>query len=375
MAEEKKKPTSGRKSDQKMKPYLVYDYLMRQSDANHVVTAAEIVGYLQECGIQAERRSIYKDIEEINKAVLLTTGSHYSEPKADTIEEAEELLKDEKEKTIIYDEHRKGFYVRKRHYKVDDIRILAECVYSAKFIDEKRAKRLVNVVCDLTSEHYAEDIKRDAFLLDRVKTENVAIYELVSKISAAMSRKRNKKPHTPEKIKFKYLSYTIQNGLRRTERRKGEWYVVSPYKLLISDGNYYLMGYDDKMQKMVNYRVDRMKDLELTGEPRSGAEAYNELSMETYLQEHFGMYQGERDHIRIRALNMLLDTFVDRFGTRDVIYAKDDDKHFTAVVSVAVSNQFFGWLCGLGNKVKIISPAPVVEEFKEYLDKMRGLYD
>jgi len=222
MAEEKKKPTSGRKSDQKMKPYLVYDYLMRQSDANHVVTAAEIVGYLQECGIQAERRSIYKDIEEINKAVLLTTGSHYSEPKADTIEEAEELLKDEKEKTIIYDEHRKGFYVRKRHYKVDDIRILAECVYSAKFIDEKRAKRLVNVVCDLTSEHYAEDIKRDAFLLDRIKTENIAIYELVSKISAAMSRKRNKKPHTPEKIKFKYLSYTIQNGLGRTERRKGE---------------------------------------------------------------------------------------------------------------------------------------------------------
>jgi len=135
------------------------------------------------------------------------------------------------------------------------------------------------------------------------------------------------------------------------------------------------MGYDDKMQKMVNYRVDRMKDLELTGEPRSGAEAYNELSMETYLHEHFGMYQGERDHIRIRALNMLLDTFVDRFGTRDVIYTKDDDKHFTAVVKVAVSNQFFGWLCGLGNKVKIISPAPVVEEFKEYLDKMRGLYD
>lgn len=310
MAEEKKKPTSGRKSDQKMKPYLVYDYLMRQSDANHVVTAAEIVGYLQECGIQAERRSIYKDIEEINKAVLLTTGSHYSEPKADTIEEAEELLKDEKEKTIIYDEHRKGFYVRKRHYKVDDIRILAECVYSAKFIDEKRAKRLVNVVCDLTSEHYAEDIKRDAFLLDRIKTENIAIYELVSKISAAMSRKRNKKPHTPEKIKFKYLSYTIQNGLRRAERRKGEWYVVSPYKLLISDGNYYLMGYDDKMQKMVNYRVDRMKDLELTGEPRSGAEAYNELSMEAYLQEHFGMYQGERDHIRIRALNMLIPLWI-----------------------------------------------------------------
>ena len=41
----------------------------------------------------------------------------------------------------------------------------------------------------------------------------------------------------------------------------------------------------------------------------------------------------------------------------------------------AVSNQFYGWLCGLGNKVKILSPSPRVEEFKEYLDKMRSLYE
>ena len=376
MSESKEeKSTRGKQFNQKMKPYLVYDYLMRFTDVNHVATAADIVGYLQECGIEAERRSIYKDIEAINKAVLLTTGSHYTEPKAETIEEAEKLLQDDKEKTIIYDEHRKGFYVRKRHYKVDDIRILAECVYAAKFIDEKRAKRLVNVVCDLVSEHYAEDIRRDTFLLDRAKTENIAIYEMASKISAAMSRKRNKKAHIPEKIRFKYMSYAIQGSLRRTERRKGEWYIVSPYKLLITDGNYYLMGYDDKMKKMVNYRVDRMKDLELTGEPRSGEEEFKELNLEAYLQEHFGMFDGEREHVTIRALNMLLDTFVDRFGTRGVIYAKDDDKHFTAVVPVAVSNQFFGWLCGLGNKVKILSPSPVVEEFKKYLDKMRGLYD
>ena len=63
----------GKKRDQKMKPYLVYEYLMRYSDANHVVSANELVGYLQECGISAERRSIYKDIEEINKALLVTT--------------------------------------------------------------------------------------------------------------------------------------------------------------------------------------------------------------------------------------------------------------------------------------------------------------
>lgn len=374
--DEKSTENRGRKADQKMKPYLVYEYLMRRTDTNHVATGKEIAEYLQECGIQAERRSIYTDIEAINKAILLTTRDNYGIPKAETIEEAEELLEDEKEKTIVYDEHRKGYYVRKRHYKVNDVRVLAECVYSAKFIDEKRAKRLVNVVCDLVSENYADDIKREAFLLDRVKTENIAIYEMVGKISIAMSRKRNKKAHTPEKIKFKYMSHIIQgSGVKRTERRRGQWYSVSPYKLLISDGNYYLIGYDDTMKKMVNFRVDRMTELDLTGEPRCGEEEFKALNIEEYLKEHFGMFQGERDYITIRATNHLLDTFVDRFGTRGVLYAKDGEKHFTAVVHVAISNQFFGWLCGLGDKVQIISPSPRVEEFKEYLDKMRRLYE
>ena len=64
------KENSGRKSDQKMKPYLVYQYLLRNTDENHVVSAEQIVGFLQEtCGIEAERRSIYKDIDAINRAV------------------------------------------------------------------------------------------------------------------------------------------------------------------------------------------------------------------------------------------------------------------------------------------------------------------
>ena len=65
------------KNDQKKEPYLVYEYLMRYSDANHVVSANELVGYLQECGISAECRSIYKEIEEINKALLLTQRDGY----------------------------------------------------------------------------------------------------------------------------------------------------------------------------------------------------------------------------------------------------------------------------------------------------------
>ena len=364
----------GKKEDQKMKPYLVYEYLMQNSDASHIVSVKDIVEYLKECGISAERRSIYKDIEEINKAILLTTRDAYGIPKAETIEDAEILIQEEGNRSIIYDEHRKGYYVRKRHYKVDDIRLLAECVYSAKFIDAKRAKRLTHIVCDLVSEHQAETIERDTFLADRVKTENTELYEIVSKINAAMSRTRGKKMHTPEKIKFKYLKYIIQNGVKRAERRDGEWYIVSPYKLLISDGNYYLVAFDDKRKKMLHYRIDRMKDVELMGEARDGADEFKALDVEAYLNEHFSMFHGEKEHVMLRADNGLLDTFVDRFGIRNALYAKDGEEHFTIRVSVSVSEQFFGWVCGFGGRVKIVSPNQLADRFKAYLDNILQLY-
>ena len=78
----------GRQLNQKMKPYVVLQYLMKETDENHLVTAYDIAGYLEACGIDAERRSIYKDIEEINKAVLMMEEEC-------TIQEAEELLEDE----------------------------------------------------------------------------------------------------------------------------------------------------------------------------------------------------------------------------------------------------------------------------------------
>ena len=70
----------------------------------------------------------------------------------------------------------------------------------------------------------------------------------------------------------------------------------------------------------------------------------------------------------------LLDTFVDRFGIRNALYAKDGEEHFTIRVSVSVSEQFFGWVCGFGGRVKIVSPNQLADRFKAYLDNILQLY-
>ena len=62
----------GKQPNQKLKPYLVLQCLLRDSDADNVLSATTLVEYLNdECGIAAERRSIYRDIEEINLVALM----------------------------------------------------------------------------------------------------------------------------------------------------------------------------------------------------------------------------------------------------------------------------------------------------------------
>lgn len=366
-----KQAQHGKKPNQKIKPYVVLQYLLRNTDENHVATAMDIVAYLEECAISAERRSIYRDIEEINRVALMLDEDC-------TIDEAAEILENDENdnsKLVVYDKRRKGFYVRQRKFDLNDIRLLAECVYSAKFISQGQADRLAEVVCEFVSEHQAEKIRHNAFLTDRVKTNNRQVLSNIAAINEAMSRKIDGHPHTPEKISFQYLKYSITDMSKQVERRHGAKYIVSPFQLLINDGNYYLLAFDDRFKAMRTYRVDRMKNVFFLGEPREGEEEFKKIDLRTYTQRVFSMFGGEERLVQIRFINPLLDAVVDRFGTKDVQYSRVDDHHFCVSAKVEISDQFFAWVCGFGKRAKIINPSSVVEDMKKFLHNLTKMYE
>ena len=115
------KAEHGKRNNHKMKPYFVLQYLLKNSDENHPKSAYDIMGFLEENGIVAERRSVYRDIEEINRANLIIQEDY-------AVDEAEEILAEDEydeEKLIVYDKSKKGFYVKQRHFDLNDIRLLA----------------------------------------------------------------------------------------------------------------------------------------------------------------------------------------------------------------------------------------------------------
>lgn len=366
--EEFKETSRGKKPNQKLKPYLVLKFLEKYSDEEHTFDGEAIANaMIEDYGIFAEKRSIYRDIKDINKAYIMQRDDV-------DVHEAEEILSKgyDENKVILYNAAKKGYYWQDRKYTTEDLQLLAECINSAKFLSKKASEKLINIIEEDLSVSQKETLNTDVFLIDRIKSNKNIIYD-ISKINAAMSTKSDGIPHTPKKISFYYQKYSISNVREQIDRRKGETYIVSPFRLIINDGNYYLLGYSDKFKKMRTYRVDRMKGLEILDSDREGEEIYKKIDIKDFIERKFSMFDGTIEKVKIQFTKDLLDSFIDRFGSNKV-YGIVDSNHYYISTFIEVSPPFFGWLCGFGNKVKIIEPLNVVNQFQKHLQKIIEKY-
>ena len=362
---------SGRKANQRMKHYILLQYLLDHSDENNFIKAKQIEDHFKDnCKISAERRSIYRDILEINAAYIMR------EELCD-FNEALDILNEEPSRAMIQYKSRKGYYVARRPISTSDARLICECIYTSRFVSVRKAKALVKGICSLMSEYHENDIKHDMFAIDRLDLDADSIFDSVDIIHKAMA---SNSYHYPEKISFKYIKYEL-SGLKPkpVDRRRGKPYTVSPYQILIDNGNYYLLAIDDgsKSKTLRTYRIDRMHDIKLTGEHREATAETQDIDafLDTYTQRVFSMYVGERVHVEIQFIESLLDTFVDRLGEERPIYSRVDDKHYKVSVEVEVSPMFFGWLAGFGRKAKLLSPSRVVDAYREHINKISEMYD
>ena len=79
------------------------------------------------------------------------------------------------------------------------------------------------------------------------------------------------------------------------------------------------------------------------------------------------MYRGNRkNRVKPNGDSLKMGAVMDGFGS-DVVAMKEDNTHFRISVSVAVSQQFFAWVFGLGKAVRIVAPESVKEQMKKAL--------
>lgn len=325
-------------ANQKLKILYLMKILMERTDENHSITMPEIISALEAYGISAERKSIYSDIESLRTYGL------------DIVGEAEG----------------KTFYYRvvDRTFELAELKLLVDSVQSAKFITEKKSNELIKKIESLSSRYEAQQLQRQVYTSNRIKTLNESIYYNVDLLHDAINEN--------SQIRFHYFQW---NADKKMELRKdGVYYVVSPWGLSWDDENYYMVAFDAAANKIKHYRVDKMLHIELIGEEREGKNHFDKFDMALYAKKMFGMFAGEEESIKIECHNRLAGVMIDRFG-KDVTMIKKDSEHFTVNVKVAVSKQFLAWVMALGSDAKIIGPDWVVQQVKDELKRLYELYD
>ena len=302
------------------------------TDLEHYARMEDILNYLQENGIACERKSIYTDIDwlrEFSMDIQFVRGKSG------------------------------GYYLARREFETAEVRLLVDSMQSNRFLTERKTRSIIEKLQKLTSMYEADALtaKGQVIVQGRIKSMNESVLYSVDTLTCAIADNK--------RVNFRYFDFSVER--RKVFRHDGREYDVSPYALICDSDNYHMVGYDTQEKKIKHYRVDRMDGIKKSDYERLGKDAFKELDMSAYTRRNFSMYHGEPAEVTMQFDNSLIGVVMDRFG-KDVAITKSGKQSFRITVTVNVSDQFYGWLFGLGNRVRILSPKSVIKGYRDMLN-------
>ena len=323
--------------NQKLKMLYLLKILFEETDQDHGLSTQDIISRLESCGVNEDRKTLYKDFDELERFGL-------------------EILSEQNGRNVLY-------HLNDRTFELPELKLLVDSVQSSKFITEKKSRQLIRKLESLVSSHEAKHLHRQVLISGRVKTMNESIYYNVDMLHDAVN--------TGKQIRFHYGQWNVEKKMEL--RRGGAWYQVSPWCLMWDDENYYLVAYDSEDQKIKHYRVDKMVHLSITKQPREGKEQFRQFDAAKYTKQVFGMFGGEVMRVSLEGRNSMVGVLIDRFG-KDISIHPKDSEHFSASVEVAVSRHFLGWIIALGDGIRITGPERLVSQMREETLRLSNLY-
>lgn len=307
-----------------LRQYLYQQNLYQQTDEQHPVSVTDILAFWQQHGIQAGRKSVYTDIELLQNAGM---------------------------DIVCVKSTQNRYFVGERLFELPELKLLVDAVESSRFITEKKSTALIKKLGHLTSTAQAEQLNRRIYMGGTPKPENESIYYNVDTIHNAVQKK--------QQITFQYFEYTPKK--EKILKHDGYKYRFSPYAMIWNRDCYYAAGWSEKHGKIARFRVDRI----------TAVEPLEQMAVQTldfdpaeYVRKVFGMYPDNLCTVELLCNNEVMRSVIDRFG-ENVWTETVDEQHFRATVEVAPSPPFFSWVFTFGGKIRIISPAAVLEEMRD----------
>ena len=320
-------------ANKKLKLLYLARYLQEETDERHPRTVQDMIAYLERCGISAERKSIYDDLE-----LLTLYGMDVQSIRGKTY----------------------GYFLGDRDFQLPELKLLIDVVQASPFLTQGKSMELIAKLEKLTSRPNARQLRRQVYVMDRVRTHNEKLYYAIDGLHTAINDDR--------KVTFRYFDWTPEGG--KAYRRGGTLYEADPVALCV-DRHYYMVAYDPAISDYRHYRVDRMESLTVTDTPRDPLPENFDLGK--YVRTIFDMYSGRTETVQLCFDRQLINVVMDRFGADAHIHADGDRIAVTAPVEVGPT--FYGWLAQFGTQAELVSPAPIRQAFADRCRRIMAVYE
>lgn len=321
-------------SKSKLKTLCILRMLEEETDEDHGLTLRQIIERLADADISAERKAVYRDLQ---------------------------TLRDFGVDIRTYQRNPVEYAIAKRDFSLDELMLLVDAVESCKALTRRQVNLLTTNLKLLASDKQRALLDKRIHVDGRVKSKTESVLGNVNTIHDAIRRHM--------KVQFHYFKHGIDGNRYRTN--DGSPHAVTPVGITYSDGFYYMTGWDEAHGDMCEYRVDRMEKLKVSKEKAVKNEQISRYVFDGDEYMCFGRFNGRPVTATLVVDSDKMDIIFDKFGDGAQVISHND-KNAHVHVKVHVSQQFFGWIAGLGGTVRISAPKTLKQEYEDFL---RGLID
>ena len=180
------------------------------------------------------------------------------------------------------------------------------------------------------------------------------------------------------KVTFKYYDYNIDKELvPRCKDGKERVYKLTPLRMVVNNGRYYLFGVPDINNNLSIYRIDKIKRAEVLNESGKSKDVIEGLKdgmdLGKHIAEHIFMTLGPSETIIFEFDSWWISSVIDWFG-KDIELTMKDDNTCIGRVKVNVKS-FENWamMCSYTG-VKVTSPKSVADDLKKRAQEIAKLY-
>lgn len=344
----------------------ILDILQKYTDDDHTLTQKEIEDKLRtEYSMKVNRKSVKHNLMHLNEFGYRV---EFDDNKVRMIKSKDPKTGEIKEvESIIYTD----FHL-KRDFDDSELRLLIDSVLYSNYIPTKHGKDLIEKLLGLSSVYFKEKM-RHVDTAPEKRVINPQFFYTVDVLNDAISKGC--------KVSFSYCEYGIDKKLHEKRNEDGSIreYVVSPYQMAVKEDKYFLICNYDKYNDITNYRVDRIKNIEILEDvPVKPFEQLNEaiernLNLKEYMAEHIYMFAGDSVHARFRIPHAMIGDVIDVFG-QDIRFMDETDTHVT-VLAYVNEQAMLQYAKSFAPDVVVLGPEKLVEKVKEELEKSLKMYN